>query len=265
VTAPNAPLAEIEMVREGTRRLLRSIEQLSDVDVAQPCLLPGWSRAELVTHLARNADGFRHIAEAAARGEVADQYPGGNEQRAADIAAGRGKRARAVVTDVRRASDALSETWSKLPADAWSGTGRVVGGARRIDETVGRRLREVEIHHVDLGLEYTPADWPVTFVRPTLDEAVATLPERAAPHRPDLHARFRLEASDHACAWVVVLDGRAVAVDRDDGARADVDAVVTGWGCDLLAWLYGRGAAGTLSAAGRDSGVLHLSRWFPYS
>jgi maleylpyruvate isomerase len=262
-----APLADLEVVRQGTRRLLRSVETLTDTDVAQPCLLPGWSRAELVTHLARNADGLRRIAEAAARGEVADQYPGGNEQRAADIAAARGRRARVVLADLRGASDALHEVWSTLPDTAWNGSGRVIGGLRRVHETVGRRVREVEIHHVDLGLDYAPTDWPVPFVQTTLDDAIETLPSRAAPHRPDLHARFRLEATDHGCSWLVVLDGRHVAVDSPNGSdAADVDAVVSGWGCDLLAWLYGRGAvAGTVTASGRDGSVLHLSRWFPYS
>jgi hypothetical protein len=53
-------------------------------------------------------------------------------------------------------------------------------------------------------------------------------------------------------------------VESDDSAVAPVDGVVTGWGCDLLAWLYGRepSAAG-LTAAG-DLSALRLPQWFPY-
>ena len=50
----------------------------------------GLEPAELLTHLARNADG-RRMVEAAARNEVAPMYPGGPDQRAADIAAGGGR------------------------------------------------------------------------------------------------------------------------------------------------------------------------------
>jgi maleylpyruvate isomerase len=236
---------------------------LSDTDVGQPCLLPGWSRSELLTHLARNADGMRRMADAAAVGEVADMYPGGREQRAADIAAGRGARARVALTDLRRACDALSAAWNALSDAAWDRTGRMAIGVRTIRETVDIRRREVEVHHVDLGLDYSPADWPVAFVRTTLDEAVQTLPARAAPHRPDIHAWYRIEATDQGQDWVVVLDGRHVEI--ASGTREDVDAVVSGWGCDLLAWLYGRNTAGgTVTASGRDGGVLHLSSWFPY-
>src|SRR5262245_19044461 len=83
-----APTADIEQVRQATRRLLASVEELSDDDVAEPCALPGWSRAELLTHVARNADAHRNTVEAGARGEVADMYPGGAAQRTDAIAAG---------------------------------------------------------------------------------------------------------------------------------------------------------------------------------
>ena len=109
------PVSDIEAVRLGTRRILRTVGELTDEQVAAKSLLPGWSRAELLTHLARNADGGRGIAQAAARGEVGAQYPGGAEQRAAGIAAGRGVNAAALLADLRRSCDALMEAWMQLP------------------------------------------------------------------------------------------------------------------------------------------------------
>jgi len=40
------------------------------------------------------------------------------------------------------------------------------------------RLREVEMHHVDLGVGYTPRDWPEDYVAWDLEVLLATLPER---------------------------------------------------------------------------------------
>ena len=40
------------------------------------------------------------------------------------------------------------------------------------------RLCEVEVHHVDLGLGYTPADWPEEYVAWDLPVLLATVPER---------------------------------------------------------------------------------------
>jgi len=40
------------------------------------------------------------------------------------------------------------------------------------------RWREVEIHHADLGLSYSPAEWPDGYVARELPAALATLPDR---------------------------------------------------------------------------------------
>ena len=46
-----------------------------------------------------------------------------------------------------------------------------------------RRLREVEVHHVDLGLGYEPSDWPEDYVAWELPMLLATAPTRV--HRTD--------------------------------------------------------------------------------
>jgi maleylpyruvate isomerase len=258
-----------EMVRQASSRLLRAADTLGDDDLAAPSALPAWTRAELLTHVARNADGFRRMADGARNGAIPEMYPGGAAGRAADIAAGRGRPAGEVLPDLRRSIDALYDTWQRLPADRWDAVGRTIAGERTIAATVTVRLREVEIHHVDLDVGYAPADWPIAFVARELDEAIRTLPNRAVPGRPQLDARYRIEAVDHGRSWMVVLHGARVVVHEDvepSGTQGDADAVVSGWGCDLLAWLYGRDAGTrTLVASGHDVSSLRLSTWFPYS
>lgn len=65
---------------------------------------------------------------------------------------------------------------------AWNRLSRNVGG-RQIDgdAVLGGRWQEVEIHHADLGLTYTIADWPETFVTARLPHLLQTLPHRADP------------------------------------------------------------------------------------
>jgi uncharacterized protein (TIGR03083 family) len=266
------PDTEIDAVRLSTRRLLRSVDDLTDAQAGEPSLLPGWNRAEVLTHLARNADGTRRVAEAAARGEVGDQYPGGAAEREADIAAGRDRRASEVVADLRRSVDLMIDAWLHLPDDAWEREARTFGRTRTIRETVSARLREVEVHHVDLDLAYGPSDWPVAFVSRALDDAMNTLPQRAVPRRQVLEGRYRIDATDHGCAWVVVLHGNDVDVAPASSSSAAAaaaelvsDGIVTGWGCDLLAWLYGRRPSeGTLTASGDDVRALRLPTCFPY-
>ena len=171
------PAAGVDAVRQATRRLLRSLDDLTDEQASAPSRLPGWSRAEVVTHLARNADGLRGMVEAAARGEIGLQYPGGAAQRAADIEAGRGARAAALLADLRGAHDRLVEAWMALPPDGWDRIGRAAVD-RTMREFVWARRREVEVHHVDLDVGYESSDWPVGFVSGALDEIFSTFPLR---------------------------------------------------------------------------------------
>jgi maleylpyruvate isomerase len=194
------------------------------------------------------------------------QYPGGREQRAAGIAAGRGVGAAALLADLRRSCDALMEAWTQLADDAWDRVGRSLNGERTQRDWVWARWREVEVHHIDLGLGYAASEWPVAFVTRGLAEALDELPARAAPGRPPAHANVRLEATDHDRTWMVATDsdGRAH-VERDPADDAPADATVTGWGCDLLAWLYGRDPAGAGLAASGDTAALDLPTWFPFA
>jgi maleylpyruvate isomerase len=259
-----------EGVRAATRRLLETIDDLTDEQARRGTLVPDWTRAEVLTHLARNAEGLCRMAEAAERGEVAAQYPGGAAQRAADIARGHDTGAAALRTDVRRASDHLMEVWSRLPAEAWNRSGDVIDGTRTIAHTVWSRWREVEIHHLDLDLGYAPADWPVAFVQRALPERLSMLTRGdAAVDAGELRAR--LDGSDLDQAWMVAVRGRAAEVAEvptgTGGSLGDdaIDAVVSGWGCDLLAWLYGRDPrANELTITG-VARVVELPEWFPFT
>jgi maleylpyruvate isomerase len=258
------PATDIEAVRLATRRVLATVADLTDEQAAAKSRLPGWSRAEVLAHLARNADGGRGIAQAAARGEIGMQYPGGSDQRAAGIAAGRGVGAAGLLADLRRSCDALMESWAKLPDDAWDRVGRSLTGQRTQRGWVWARWREVEVHHVDLGLGYSAAEWPVVFVSRGLDDSFAELPSRANVRRLPGAVSVRVEATDHDRAWIVRIRDDVTTVERDDNADAPVDGVVTGWGCDLLAWLYGRDPTGAGLTASSDLSGLHVPEWFPY-
>jgi maleylpyruvate isomerase len=266
VIAPSErPTGNIENVRRATRRLLDTVDDLTDAQAARGSLVPNWTRAEVVTHLARNADSFRGMAEAAAHGHAVAQYPGGRAQRSEDIAKGRDVGAAPLRTDLRRACDALMEVWSRLPDDAWHRPRRVDDDTRTVADTVWSRWREIEIHHLDLDLGYAPSEWPVAFVQRALDERFAMVDAtRADAGVPEMRAR--LEASDLERVWLLdIASGAARVLEvkaATDGESAD--AVVRAWGCDLLAWLYGRDPRGVeLSVSGMPR-VVDLPEWFPF-
>jgi maleylpyruvate isomerase len=224
------PSADLEGAHAAHALLLASLAGLDDEAARAPSNLPGWTRGHVVTHLARNADSFTGMIAAAARGEVAEQYPGGMRQRADDIEAGSGRGAAELVADVERACRQLEQAWADTTEEMWrSGAGRSRDALVPLAELPFRRWRETEIHHADLGLDFGWSDWGDAFVTAELERTVEALPERLARGQA-LH----LIATDGGQQWDV-----GTGTDRIE---------VAGDRRRLLAWLLGRLDGPTLPA-----------------
>jgi maleylpyruvate isomerase len=164
--------------RAAHRRLFSTLRSVDEETVRRPSRLPGWTVGHVLTHLARNADSHVRMLLAADRGESVEQYAGGAEQRAADIEAGAGRPRDALVTDVGQASLDLETVWAETSPNGWAGHGLSRGRPWPCVDLPFNRWREVEVHHVDLGLGYQPADWPDEYIARELPLAVAGLPRR---------------------------------------------------------------------------------------
>lgn len=142
--------------------------------------LPGWSRGHLLTHLARHADSLSIVLEKAAGGEFVQQYPGGSEQRAAEIEAGADRTVDALLADLGAASHRLLRAIAEFPDDRWQTPLLFRSGQRPAHQALVSRWREVEIHRVDLAIGYSPSDWPEEFVSFLLPIELERLPQRDA-------------------------------------------------------------------------------------
>lgn len=212
------PLALLTEVDRATSRLLNTAQRLTDADVRAPSLLPGWTRGHVLTHLARNADGLVNVLTWARTGVRTPQYPSW-ERRAADIEAGAGRPATVLLADLREAVGRFADTAAGMPAEAWPvvlDTDHPQPAAR----IPWRRLREIEVHHVDLDAGYGTADWPDAFAHRLLHEIVATLRDR-----------------DDAPALVLHADGLGHELTVGDPAQAPT---VSGPAHALAGWLAGR-------------------------
>lgn len=159
------PADDIARVAEAHARFNRAITAVGDDDVRRPSLLPGWTIGHVLTHVARNADSHVRRTEAARRGEMVDQYPGGFEGREAEIEAGAARSGAELVADVVTTAAAVDEAWRNLPSSAWDAVSRDVSGRERaLSELPSRRWQEVEVHLVDLGIGVTHRDWSDEFV-----------------------------------------------------------------------------------------------------
>jgi maleylpyruvate isomerase len=234
---------DVDLIAHETDVLLETIHNLTDETVRAPSLCPGWSRAHVLTHIARNADGLRDVLRAAANGGDGAFYES-QAARDADIEAGAGRTAAELEADVETSADHLLEAIAETPQEALEVK---VPRLRVVDDparqvmisgraTIGLRLREVILHHCDLDAGYTLADAPAAWV--TGEIAYST-------------RRFA--------------DGPAVVLDAG-GAGSwrygpdDADAVTVGGApAALLGWITGRGPRDGLTSS---SGTLpELGPW----
>jgi maleylpyruvate isomerase len=182
---PEESMIELDWLRDGNGLLSGQIAALTDEQIAQPCALPGWTRAHLLTHLARNADALVNLARWAETGTETPMYPGGSAQREADIEVDVARPPDVIRRDVIESADRLDRALSALPADAWT---REVRNAQGSPIPASRipwlRVREVWIHAVDLGTGVTFADFPADLTTALIDDVRGALSAR--PGCPDL-------------------------------------------------------------------------------
>jgi maleylpyruvate isomerase len=201
-------------------RLLATAACLSDDDVLAPSGLPGWSRGHVLVHVARNADSHVNLLTWARTGVVTPQYPS-MAVREQQIESRAALPAAEHVADLRDSAARLDAAIRDLPERAWQAP---VGGLRPPLHPAWyilvRRLRELGMHHVDLGAGYHPSDWADAFVRRELHDCHLTW----SPEHSTISAvRF---TDPSFTPWHDLGDGPAV-----EGTPADI-----------LAWLTGRSA-----------------------
>ncbi|MFF0177209.1 MULTISPECIES: maleylpyruvate isomerase family mycothiol-dependent enzyme [Micromonospora] len=222
------PLLLMGEVDAATTRLMRTAASFDAADLAAASLLPGWSRGHVLAHLARNADGFVNLLTAARTGEPLPMYAS-LAARTADIEAGADRPPAEHLDDLRRSADRFAEAVEAMPAAAWGATVRARRGPWPAALLVWGRLREIEVHHLDLAADYRPGDWSEAFAHRLLREAASHHADGPTP--PSMVLRF--DGSQHD----LVIGDRAGA------------PTVSGPASDLAAWLTGRDSGHTLTVA----------------
>jgi maleylpyruvate isomerase len=177
------PAAAIELCDTSHARLAQTLAGLTDTAARAPSRLGEWTVAHVVTHIARNADGHVRRLDGALEGLDVNRYPGGSTQRGREIAEGAERSAAELVADLAGAQQRLEEAWRRSAAAGWPHAELLADDHWPTTSSPVRRLREVEVHHVDLGLGYEPADWPAAYVAWELPTILATVPKRL--RRPD--------------------------------------------------------------------------------
>ena len=226
-------------IASANERLRATVAGLDDAAVRAPSLLPGWTRGHVLAHIARNADGYTNLLTWARTGVETPMYPSA-ERRNADIEAGAGRSAAEQVADLEAAASRFAAAMDAMTPAAWAVPVRHLNGSEMLPpQAVWGRLREVEVHHVDLGAGYGPDDWSEAFTLHLLREVVGDLRRPAQP--------LRVSADD--LPFSAEIGAGAGSAEAEAGAGS-APVEVRGPARALAAWLTGRSKGDALSRAG---------------
>ncbi|KAF0849724.1 maleylpyruvate isomerase [Nocardia caishijiensis] len=217
------PIDLLAQVSASTARLEAAVDALTESALAEPSQLPGWTRGHVVAHLSRNADSLVNLLLWAHTGIEIPQYPS-VAVRDADIECGAGRSPAVQQADFAASAHRWQALAGTMSATDWAAEVRNrQGGTLTADIVPWMRLRETEIHHVDLDVGYTPADWPKEFVARLLPETVTDL---SADLRPEATPTFDIQSTDTDFIATI--------------GPARPNHTVLGPANALLAWLLGR-------------------------
>jgi len=133
-------------IGDVTSRLLGDTIGMSEAGWHSPSLLPGWSRAHVATHLARNADRFATIvADGSCDGPCADP-----DVQFLELECGADRTGIDLQIDLDSSAGALDRAWRSV--DDWDRPIRIGDDEQPLSVLPLIRLHEVAVHHLDLDI-----------------------------------------------------------------------------------------------------------------
>jgi len=209
----------LDWMAQGTQLFRQAVAGLSDAQLAEPSLLPGWDRAHVLAHVSRNADALINLLTWARTGVETPMYAS-MASRDADIETTAALPPAQLRRDLAASTDRLDADVAAMSEQDWAGPvrtrqGRATTGA----EVPWMRCRELWVHVVDLDAGVGFAQYPGELAQDLLAEAVAYLA------RADGAPSVRIRASDTGAEQVM----------------GGGDQLVSAPTLDLLPWVLGRG------------------------
>jgi len=221
------PVPQINALRfEAIQRLLGDTIGMSDAEWREPSRLPGWTRAHVATHLARDGDLMLELTTAALAGR--DPLLVSPEERFTALERGAERTGVDLQIDLDTSAGRLGQAWSEV--SDWHRPIHFQGRVQPLAVLPLARLNEICVHHLDLRTEFSldkvgeeAAAWLLAWVYHLL-----------APHwqRPVVE--------------VISSSGQTGIL----GSGTKVIGPVRGTDADLWAWLSGRGGPEALTGAG---------------
>jgi maleylpyruvate isomerase len=172
--------SDLSRLGRETDMFLATVESLSDGEFLAPSLCKGWSRADVIAHLASNGRALVKLVDWAANGQEQQLYVS-PEARAQEIAALAALPREDLLAELRDSAAYFAEQAQRLSGELV--VEEVQLHDKRIPATgiVALRVAEVVVHHHDLDTTWTIEEADPDSLLDALEAAVRTMRAKGAP------------------------------------------------------------------------------------
>lgn len=160
--------------------LLATVESLADDELTLPSLCEGWTRADVIAHLASNGHALVKLIDWATTGEERPLYAS-SEARSQEIAALAALPREELIGELRISARKFAEQAQRLNGELVAQEVQVGDKAVPATSIVALRIAEVVVHHHDLDTAWTIEEADPDSLLNALESVVRSLRAKGAP------------------------------------------------------------------------------------
>lgn len=198
--------SDLSRLSRETGMMLATIDTLSDAEMAAPSLCEGWSRADVIAHLASNGRTLVKLIDWATSGEPQQLYAS-PEARNEEISALAALPREELINNFREAAEFFAEQSDRLTGELAIDEVDLHGKVIPATSIVALRISEIVVHHHDLDTAWTIAEADPDSQLNAVEAAVRTMRAKNAPGMS-----IETEEGD---AWVVGDGSLKIRSDRE--------------------------------------------------
>ncbi len=172
--------SDLSRLGRETAMMLATIETLSDDEMAAPSLCGGWSRADVIAHLASNGRALVKLIDWATTGDTQTLYAS-PEARTEEIAALAALPRQELVEKFRTAAEFFAEQTERLTGELAVEEVDLHGKVIPATSIVALRIAEIVVHHHDLDTAWTIEEADPDSQLDAVEAAVRTMRAKDAP------------------------------------------------------------------------------------
>lgn len=172
--------SDLSRLGRESEMLLATVESLSDDELTAPSMCEGWTRADVIAHLAANGPALAKLIDWAATGQEQQLYASA-EARAAEISALAALPREELVGRLRESVQLFAGQAQRLGGEL--AVDEVLLNGKQIPATsiVALRIAEIVVHHHDLNTAWTVEEADPDSLLDALEAAVRAMRAKGGP------------------------------------------------------------------------------------